>query len=237
MHLARHSRTTETPSFPRRRSWPSRVRDSRDQRPTRSTTQSIPLDVRRQAAVTRRQRLRALRREHRLELGARRRTRYCLGMARTRKAQESDVIAKLADAGEDALRRLVDLPRRMVVEVMDGVGDRLHDVATRLRAIDPLVGRVAAIEKRLDSFEKPKRTTARRAPTRARSSTARRASRAVAVVEPQQNERCTRPSQGRVTRWVAARSSRRCLDSRGEGAISRPAVAGQGVAGSRLSGR
>src|SRR5438552_2462466 len=115
-------------------------------------------------------------------------------MAGTRRAQDGDVISRLADAGEDALRRLVGFPRRMVVEVLDGVGERLQDAATKLRAIDPLVGRVAALEKRLDSLEKPKKRTARRASTRAKPSTSGRASTAVALVEPEhaQHDRARR---------------------------------------------
>jgi hypothetical protein len=106
-------------------------------------------------------------------------------MAGTRRTQDKDVISQLADAGEDALRRLVDLPRRVVVGTMDGVGERLHDVATKLRAIDPLDGRVGAIERRLDSLEHPKKTTARRASTRAKPTRARKASTAPAL-EPEQ---------------------------------------------------
>jgi hypothetical protein len=108
-------------------------------------------------------------------------------MARTRRTQDTDAISKLADAGEDALRRLVDLPRRTVVEAMDSVGERLHDVATKLRALDPLARRVAALETRFDSLEKPKKTTARRASTRAKPSRARRASTAPAL-QPDQAE-------------------------------------------------
>jgi hypothetical protein len=101
-------------------------------------------------------------------------------MAETRKTQDKDVISQLADAGEDALRRLVDIPRRVVGGTMDSVRERLHDVATKLRAIDPLDGRVGAIEKRLDSLEQPKKTTARRASTRAKPPRASKASTAKA---------------------------------------------------------
>ena len=106
-------------------------------------------------------------------------------MAGTRRPQDKDVIARLADAGEDALRRLVDLPRRIVVRTMDGAGERLHDVATRLRAIDPLDGRVGAIETRLDSLEQPKKTTRRTASVRAKPPGPRKASTASAL-EPEQ---------------------------------------------------
>jgi hypothetical protein len=110
-------------------------------------------------------------------------------MARTKRAQDRDLISRLADAGEDALRRLVGFPRRLAVEVLDDVGERFQDAGTKLRAIDPLVGRVAALEKRLDSLEKPKKQTARRASSRAKSSAPHRAVTAVALDEPRQTER------------------------------------------------
>jgi hypothetical protein len=106
-------------------------------------------------------------------------------MARAKRAQDGDVISRLADASEDALRRLVGFPRRVVVDMMDGVGERLQDAATKLRGIDPLVGRVAALEKRLDSLEKPKTRTARKASTRAKPSASRRARTAAALAEPE----------------------------------------------------
>ncbi len=107
-------------------------------------------------------------------------------MARTRRTQDKDVISRIADAGEEGLRRLVDLPRRTVVGVLHGASERLHDVEEKLRTIDPLARRVAALEKRLESLEKPKKTTARRASKRARPSTARRASASATPSEPEQ---------------------------------------------------
>jgi hypothetical protein len=109
-------------------------------------------------------------------------------MAGTQRRQDEDVISRLADAGEDAFRRLVDLPRRTFAGAVDEVEERLNDVATKLRALDPLARRVAALEKRLDSLEKPKKTTVRRASTRAKPSAARRANTAATLVEPKQAE-------------------------------------------------
>ena len=94
---------------------------------------------------------------------------------RTRTTQDKDVISELADVGEDALRRLVDVPRRIVAGTMDGLGERLHDLATKLRAMDPLDGRMGAIERRLDSLESSKKE-APTAPTRAKPARAHAAS-------------------------------------------------------------
>ena len=114
-------------------------------------------------------------------------------MAETKRTkQDQDAISRLADAGEDALRRLVDLPRRAAVGVMHRLGERLDDVATKLRTVDPLSRRVTTLEKRIDSLERPKKAPARRASTRAKPSTARRASDAAAPVE---SERAQHPAQ------------------------------------------
>jgi hypothetical protein len=110
------------------------------------------------------------------------------GMAQTKKMQDADAISRLADAGEDTLRRLVDLPRRAVVGVMHRVDEQLHEVATKLRSLDPLSSRVSALEKRLDSLERPRKAPARRASTRARHSTASRASKAAAPAESERAE-------------------------------------------------
>jgi hypothetical protein len=110
------------------------------------------------------------------------------GMAAPQRTTEDrDFISQIADKGEDALRQLVDRPRRMVDGAIHGLEERLHDVATRLRAIDPLERRVAAIEKRLDALEKPAKGAARRSPTRAKPSTAA-APRTVVATEPGESD-------------------------------------------------
>ena len=96
-------------------------------------------------------------------------------MARSRRTQEKDVIARLADAGEEALQRLAELPGgKSMLKTMGDVRDRLDDMAVKLRTLDPLQRRVSAIEKRLDSLEKPK--TARAAPRRKAASRPKRPS-------------------------------------------------------------
>jgi hypothetical protein len=126
-------------------------------------------------------------------------------MAATRRTQDKDVISRLADRGEEALRRLVDTPRRMVVDVRDGADARLHDVARKLRAIDPLDGRVTALERRLDSLEKPAKKTTRRTPTRAKPAATRQAS-TPAAAEPKdaEHDRGPRDDTGANTAEKAA---------------------------------
>jgi hypothetical protein len=84
---------------------------------------------------------------------------------RTGKAQDEDIVSRVVGAGEDMLRGLFSLPRRIVAGTLDGVGDVLHGAATALGKVDPLDTRVTELEKRLNSLEK---TTGTRgtAPTR-----------------------------------------------------------------------
>jgi len=75
-----------------------------------------------------------------------------------KKKQDEDVIAAVADVGEDVLRGLsfllFTLPRRIVAGTLDGAGDVLHGAATMLGKDDPVDTRVGELEKRLDSLEK-----------------------------------------------------------------------------------
>ena len=104
-------------------------------------------------------------------------------MARTRRTQEKDAISRIADSGEDALRRLVELPRRIVVEAKDDIEDGLHDLAVKVREIDPPYRLVAEIERRLDALEKTSKTATRRRSTRAKPARAR----ATTSAEPAQS--------------------------------------------------
>jgi polyhydroxyalkanoate synthesis regulator phasin len=96
------------------------------------------------------------------------------------KPQDDDVISRLADKGEEAVRWVVGTPRRMVSDVRGGVDARLHDLVGKLRAVDPLDSRITKLERRLASLENPTKTTSRRTATRARPTTTRRASTAAA---------------------------------------------------------
>src|SRR6476620_8896149 len=95
-------------------------------------------------------------------------------MARSRKTQDKDVISRLADAGEEALQKLSDLPGgKSLLKVVGDLRTRLDDTTTKLRKLDPLERRVSSLEKRLKALEGPK-TATRRATTAARKTTARK---------------------------------------------------------------
>jgi hypothetical protein len=102
-------------------------------------------------------------------------------MARKTGKKDADVITRLADSGENAIRTLVALPVRMLVGALDLVETQVHKAADRLREIDPLDERVVELERRVDSLEK--RRTGRRQSSRKTAAT-RRAQTAVPV-EPE----------------------------------------------------
>ena len=111
-------------------------------------------------------------------------------MARTKK-QEDDAIARLTDASEDALRQLVDFPHRLVVRSRDDLRQQINHIATRVRAIDPLVARVAKLEKRVSALER--KTPARRKASARRTPRAPR--REIAATAPHEQGPATIPPQ------------------------------------------
>jgi hypothetical protein len=77
------------------------------------------------------------------------------------KQDDKDLMTRLADAGEDAIQRLGELPGgKTMVETANAFRERLDDLATRIRRIDPLEKRVAKLEQRLDALEPAPKTPA-----------------------------------------------------------------------------
>jgi hypothetical protein len=73
--------------------------------------------------------------------------------------QQKDVITRLAQTGEEALQRLAELPGgTRFVEAANALRDRVDELTKRMRSLDPLERRVAALERRLDELSKPART-------------------------------------------------------------------------------
>ena len=87
-------------------------------------------------------------------------------MAQQRKP---DLIAKLTDRGEDVVGRITELPAaQKVVDAAAALKERADELQRRLRGLDELEKRVAALEKKVDRLSKPagaKRSTAKRTPT------------------------------------------------------------------------
>ena len=87
-------------------------------------------------------------------------------MAQQRKP---DLLAKLADRGDDVVGRIAELPAaQRVVDAATGLKERADELQRRLRGLDELEKRVAALEKKVDRLTKPaaaKRSTAKRTTT------------------------------------------------------------------------
>lgn len=80
-------------------------------------------------------------------------------------SQEKDFVTRLADAGEEALQRLADLPGgQRAVTAFNDLRTRVDDLGRKVRGIDELETRVAKLEKELAALKKTK-APARRATT------------------------------------------------------------------------
>ncbi len=82
---------------------------------------------------------------------------------------EKDFVTRLADAGEEALQRLADLPGgQKAVTAVHELRTRVDDLAKKVRGIDALEARVAKLEKELAALKRsstPARSQAPRKPT------------------------------------------------------------------------
>jgi polyhydroxyalkanoate synthesis regulator phasin len=83
----------------------------------------------------------------------------------TKTEKEKDFAARLADAGGEAMQRLSDLPMgKALVDGAQQLRERLDELGTRIRAIDPLEKRITALEQRLEALEKKSKPATRRKP-------------------------------------------------------------------------
>ena len=71
---------------------------------------------------------------------------------------EKDFMTRLADAGEEALQRLTDLPGgQKAVTAFNDLRNRVDELAKKVRGIDALEARVTKIEKDLAALKKSSR--------------------------------------------------------------------------------
>ncbi len=85
-------------------------------------------------------------------------------MAQQRR-ESKDLLTRLADAGEDAIQKLADVPGgRKVLDALTGMRDRIDELQHRVKRVDELEKRVEALEKKLAT----KKTTTRKRTTTAR---------------------------------------------------------------------
>lgn len=69
---------------------------------------------------------------------------------------QKDIISRLADAGEDAIHRLSEMPgANRLMDTMNGMRNRMDELQKKVRGIDALERRVEALEKQVAALTKP----------------------------------------------------------------------------------
>jgi hypothetical protein len=87
---------------------------------------------------------------------------------------QKDLLHKLADKGEEAISKLADVPAAdKVMSAASGMGKRLDDMQKRIRGLESIEKRVAALERRVDKLADTTGSTKRRATPAKRTTTAR----------------------------------------------------------------
>ena len=78
-------------------------------------------------------------------------------MARTTSTtKQSDILARMTELGQEALNKLSDVPGgSKVVDMMNESKARLDEMQKKLRGLDALEKRVAALEKQMAATAKP----------------------------------------------------------------------------------
>jgi uncharacterized protein YceH (UPF0502 family) len=81
------------------------------------------------------------------------------------KPAERDFVTRLADAGEEALQRLADLPGgQKALTAANDLRTRVDDLAKKVRGIDALEARIVKLEKEVAALKKAKAPARRQAP-------------------------------------------------------------------------
>lgn len=87
------------------------------------------------------------------------------------KLPEKDFVTRLADAGEEALQRISELPGgQRAVGAFNDLRSRVDELTKKVRGIDALEARVAKLEKEIAELKRARRAPAKRASTRKRPS-------------------------------------------------------------------
>jgi hypothetical protein len=87
----------------------------------------------------------------------------------TEKPRDKDLVTRLADAGEDALQRLSDLPGgQRALGAFNDLRTRVDELGKKVRGIDALEARITKLERELASLKKKaparRRATPRKSP-------------------------------------------------------------------------
>ena len=80
-------------------------------------------------------------------------------------AAEKDFMTRLADAGEEALQKLTELPGgQKAVTAFNDLRNRVDELGKKVRGIDALEARVTKLEKDLAALKKSSRRSASETP-------------------------------------------------------------------------
>jgi uncharacterized protein YceH (UPF0502 family) len=86
----------------------------------------------------------------------------------TQKARaDKDFVTRLADAGEEALQRLADLPGgQKALTAVNDLRARVDELTKKVRGIDALEARIAKLEKEVAALKKARSPARRQSPPR-----------------------------------------------------------------------
>ena len=80
-------------------------------------------------------------------------------------AKKSDLLSRLVDAGEEAIQRLSDVPGGdRVVGTVNAMRDRVEELQKRVRGLEDLDRRLAALEKKVDKLSRGGSASKRKKP-------------------------------------------------------------------------
>ena len=83
------------------------------------------------------------------------------------KTDEKDVIGRLAGKGEEAVKRIADLPGgQRALEAFNELKGRVDDLSRRVRGIDALERRVTKLEKEVAALRRAQKPATEKAPSR-----------------------------------------------------------------------
>jgi phage shock protein A len=75
---------------------------------------------------------------------------------------QKDLLSRLADAGEEAIQRIGELPgASRFTDSMNTMRARVDELQRKMRGIDELEKRVAKLEKQVAALSKPRRASAK----------------------------------------------------------------------------
>jgi len=89
-----------------------------------------------------------------------------MATTKTSSKTQKDFVGRLADAGEEALQRLSELPGgQRVASAMNDLRNRVDDLSRKVRGIEELQTRVAKLEREVAALKKSRPSTSSRKPS------------------------------------------------------------------------